>query len=106
MMSAVMKSATASAETTTTAIRTTNLTKTYGKQRGISNLNLEIYSGEVFGFLGPNGAGKTTTIRTLLDFIRPSSGTAQVLGLDSHQQSIAIHRQVSYLPGEMMLYEK
>ncbi|MBA3470936.1 MAG: ABC transporter ATP-binding protein [Herpetosiphonaceae bacterium] len=106
MLSAAIKSPAAAAETTATAIRTTNLTKTYGKQRGIIDLSLEVHTGEVFGFLGPNGAGKTTTIRTLLDFIRPSSGSAQVLGLDSHHQSIAIHQQVSYLPGELMLYEK
>jgi ABC-2 type transport system ATP-binding protein len=106
MMSAVIKSAATTAETTATAISTTNLTKTYGKQRGISELSLAVRTGEVFGFLGPNGAGKTTTIRTLLDFIRPTSGAAQVLGLDSHRDSIKIRQQVAYLPGELMLYEK
>ncbi len=105
-MLAAITSTTASAETTTPAIRTASLTKTYGKQRGISDLNLEVRTGEVFGFLGPNGAGKTTTIRTLLDFIRPSSGSAQVLGLDSHRDSLKIRQQVAYLPGELMLYEK
>jgi ABC-2 type transport system ATP-binding protein len=89
-----------------TVIATHNLTKTYGKQRGINDLTLEVRPGEVFGFLGPNGAGKTTTIRTLLDFIRPSSGRAEVFGLDSHRQSMEIRRRVSYLPGELMLYEK
>ena len=61
--------------------------------------------GEVFGFLGPNGAGKTTTIRTLLDLIRPTSGTAHVLGLDSVKDSIAIRKRVGYLPGELSLWE-
>ncbi len=89
----------------TEAIRTQNLTKTYGKQRGITNLSLSVEQGEVFGYLGPNGAGKTTTIRLLLDFIRPSSGKASVLGLDAHDHSVDIHRRVSYLPGELVLYE-
>src|SRR4051794_34433450 len=62
------------------AIQTTNLTKVYGQSRGISNLNLEVREGEVFGFLGPNGAGKTTTIRILLDLIKPTGGQASVLG--------------------------
>jgi ABC-2 type transport system ATP-binding protein len=88
------------------AIKTTDLTKVYGKQRGVTNLNLEVREGEIFGYLGPNGAGKTTTIRMLLDFIRPTSGSASVLGLDAQRQSVAIHQQVSYLPGEMVLYEK
>jgi len=87
-------------------ISTRDLTKAYGKQRGVNQLNLEVRPGEVFGYLGPNGAGKTTTIRTLLDFIRPTSGAAQVFGLDSHRDSMAIRRRVSYLPGELMLYEK
>jgi ABC-2 type transport system ATP-binding protein len=87
-------------------ISTRELTKAYGKQRGVNRLNLEVRPGEVFGYLGPNGAGKTTTIRTLLDFIRPTGGAAQVFGLDSHRDSMAIRRRVSYLPGELTLYEK
>jgi ABC-2 type transport system ATP-binding protein len=89
-----------------TVIATHNLTKTYGKQRGINEHTLEVRPGEVIGVLGPNCAGNTTTIRTLLDFIRPSGGSAEVFGLDSHRQSMEIRRRVSYLPGEMMLYEK
>lgn len=88
------------------AIQIENLTKTYGSQRGISNLTLAVQTGEIFGYLGPNGAGKTTTIRTLLDFIRPTSGRAEVLGLDSHADSQQIRRRVSYLPGELVLYER
>ena len=82
------------------------LTKFYGPIRGIEDLNLEVRQGEVFGFLGPNGAGKSTTISTILDFIRPTRGTATVLGLDSRRDSVAIHRKVGYLPGELAMYEK
>ena len=68
-------------------IHTEGLTKSYGKNRGVIDVSLDVRPGEVFGFLGPNGAGKTTTIRTLLDFIRPNSGVAQVFGMDAHEQS-------------------
>jgi len=81
------------------------LTKSYGRHRGVTGLNLEIRRGEVFGYLGPNGAGKTTTIRTLLDFIRPTRGRATIFGLDTRRDSLAIHQQVGYLPGELVLYE-
>lgn len=86
-------------------IHTAHLTKSYGKARGVADLDLAVRPGEVFGYLGPNGAGKTTTIRTLLDFIRPTSGSAAVFGLDSRRDSIAIRRRVGYLPGELSLYE-
>jgi ABC-2 type transport system ATP-binding protein len=87
------------------AITLTSLTKSYGKARGITDVDLEVRSGEVFGFLGPNGAGKTTTIRTMLDLIRPTSGTATVLGLDSRADSLEIRSRVGYLPGELEIYE-
>jgi ABC-2 type transport system ATP-binding protein len=87
-------------------IRAEHLTKSYGKQRGVIDLTFSVVPGEVFGYLGPNGAGKTTTIRTLLDFIRPTSGRAAVLGLDSRHDSIEIHRRTGYLPGEMALYDR
>lgn len=86
-------------------IRIENLTKYYGKVRGVEDLNLEVDPGQVFGFLGPNGAGKSTTIRVLLDFIRPTSGTAEVLGIRSTADPIAIHRRVGYLPGELSMYD-
>jgi len=86
-------------------IHTSQLTKSYGKARGVLALDLAVRPGEVFGYLGPNGAGKTTTIRTLLDFIRPTSGSAAVVGLDSRRDSIAIRRRAGYLPGELSLYE-
>ena len=87
------------------AIRLNHLTKSYGRSRGVIGLDLEVEEGEVFGFLGPNGAGKTTTIRTLLDLIRPTSGSASVLGLDSVKDSEEIRKRVGYLPGELALWE-
>lgn len=81
------------------------LTKFYGHQRGLLDLDLDVVPGEVFGYLGPNGAGKTTTIRLLLDYIRPSRGSVTVVGLDSHRDSQAIRRRVGYLPGELSLYD-
>lgn len=86
-------------------IQTENLTKYYGKSRGIENLNLEIYQGEIYGLLGPNGAGKTTTCRLLLDLIYKTSGEAQIFGLDTHHHSIEIRQRSTYLPGELGLYE-
>ena len=88
----------------TAAILTEKLTKNYGKSRGITALDLEVQPGEVFGFLGPNGAGKSTTIRVLLDLIRPTTGRALVLGLDSHRDTLAIQARSGYLPGELSLY--
>ena len=86
-------------------ISTKALTKYYGQSRGIENLTLEVNKGEIFGLLGPNGAGKTTTIRVLLDFIRKTSGEAQVFGLDVKEHSTEIRRRTAYLPGELGFYE-
>jgi len=90
----------------TAAIRTEGLTKHYGKVIGIEDVDLEVREGEVFGFLGPNGAGKSTTIRTLLDLLHPTRGTATVLGLDSRRDSVEIRRHVGYLPGELAMYDQ
>jgi ABC-2 type transport system ATP-binding protein len=87
-------------------IRTDALTKSYGSHRGIVDVDLEVRAGEIFGFLGPNGAGKTTTIRLLLDLIRPTSGSARVLGLDPTRDAVEIHRRTGYLPGEFGLYDR
>ncbi len=91
---------------TAPAVLTERLTKSYGRShsRGIVDLDLEVRTGEVFGFLGPNGAGKTTTIRVLLDLIRPTSGRAFVLGRDSRRETLAIQARSGYLPGELSLY--
>ena len=89
----------------TAAIETHRLTKWYSHHsRGILDVDLVVEAGQIFGFLGPNGAGKSTTIRLLLDLIRPTSGSAQVLGLDVHRDRLAIDRRVSYVPGELSLY--
>ena len=83
-------------------IHTENLTKVYtGAARALDNLNLDVQRGEIFGYLGPNGAGKTTTIRLLLDFIRPTTGQASVLGMDARRDSIAIKQRVGYLPARI-----
>ena len=83
------------------AIKTAGLTKFYGSQRGIEDLDLHVERGEVFGYLGPNGAGKTTTIRLLLDLIRPTRGSATIAGLDARAQSVEARRLTGYLPGEL-----
>ena len=88
-------------------IETEGLSKTYGRRgRGIEGVDLEVREGEIFGFLGPNGAGKTTTIRTLLGFLRPTSGRARVLGLDTLRESVRIRSGVGNLPGEFALEDK
>jgi ABC-2 type transport system ATP-binding protein len=90
----------------TPVIHTEKLTKSYGSHRGIIQVDLDIAEGEAFGFLGPNGAGKTTMIRTLLDHIRPTSGRAEVFGIETTVDPVAIHKRLGYLPGEFALYDK
>src|SRR5215472_12300386 len=84
-----------------TIIQTNQLTKSYGKNRGIIDVTFQVEEGEVFGFLGPNGAGKTTTIRVLMALLRANSGTASIAGLDYWHDSVAIKRLIGYLPGEL-----
>ena len=86
------------------AITADNLVKYYGKARGIDGLNLEVETGDFFGFIGPNGAGKSTTIRTLLGLISPTSGKAQVLGMDIGKNNRAILQRVGYLPSDTAFY--
>jgi ABC-2 type transport system ATP-binding protein len=81
-----------------------SLTKHYGTRRAIEDLTLSVPEGSLFGFLGPNGAGKTTTIRALLGFLRPTSGRAQIFGLDCWRASARIKADVGYLPGDVRLY--
>lgn len=88
-----------------TIIQTHDLTHRYGDFVAVRDVNLAVYEGEIFGFLGPNGAGKTTTIRTLLDFIRPSAGSASIFGLDTVKDSVAIRQRIGYLPSELALWE-
>ena len=85
----------------TSAIVMHGLTKDYGSGHGLFDLDLEVAEGEVFGFLGPNGAGKTTTIRLLMGVIHASAGTATIFGLDCDRDSVAVKREVGYLPGEL-----
>src|SRR5579872_7326476 len=80
-----------------------NLTKRYGKSRGIDDVSFQVEEGEIFGFLGPNGAGKTTTIRLLMALLRADTGTAQIAGMDCWEQSVEIKRLIGYLPGELSL---
>jgi len=86
------------------AIKTTNLTKSYGKSRGIIDLNLTVKKGEFFGFIGPNGAGKSTTIRTLLGLIHKNSGDAEILGMDIEKEQQKLLSKVGYLPSEAAFY--
>ena len=87
------------------AIVLNELTKHYGKHRGINNLSFSVNQGEFFGFIGPNGAGKSTTIRTLMGLIRPTGGSASIFGLDCHSKASVIARDVGYLPSENSYYE-
>ena len=89
-----------------TAIALDNLTFTYGKQRGVTELTFDVQEGEIFGFLGPNGAGKTTTIRQLLGLLRPTSGRVSIFGLDCWRESPRVKALVGFLPGDVRLYER
>ena len=86
-------------------IKTKNLTKYYGKARGIIDVNLTVGEGEIFGFIGPNGAGKSTTIRTLLSLIYKTSGEARIFGLDCEKDKVQILENVGYLPSEVFYYD-
>lgn len=86
------------------AIKTMNLTKYYGKSRGVVKLNLSVEEGEVFGFIGPNGAGKSTTIRMLLGLISPTSGRGRIFGKHIGREKKEILRNIGYLPSETLFY--
>jgi ABC-2 type transport system ATP-binding protein len=87
---------------TTAAIETRELVKSYGRTPALLGLDLRVEIGEVYGFLGPNGAGKTTTIRILLDLIRPTAGEVRVLGLDPARDGVELRRRIGYLPGDFV----
>jgi ABC-2 type transport system ATP-binding protein len=86
-------------------IEVSNLTKYYGKARGIVDVSFKVEEGEIFGFIGPNGAGKSTTIRLLLSLIRPTSGTGKVFDMDVVTHGPEIRRDIGYLPSEVYYYE-
>lgn len=86
------------------AIAIQNLTKNYGRHRGVRNLSLQVEKGDIFGFLGPNGAGKSTTIRTLLGLLRFQAGCVEVLGENIKSSPKAVLRKIGYMPSEAMFY--
>lgn len=86
-------------------IEISNLTKAYGKKRGITNVSLKVNKGEIFGFIGPNGAGKSTTIKVLLNFIFPSSGEAKIFGMDCVTETDKIKENIGYVPSEVRYYD-
>ena len=81
-----------------------NLTKTYGKKRGVSDISFDVMKGEIFGFIGPNGAGKSTTIRSMLGFLRFNGGSISILGMDSVKEHEKILKEVGYMPSEALFY--
>ena len=85
-------------------IETNNLTKYYGKIKGVEDLTFSVKKGEIFGFLGPNGAGKTTTIRTLLGYLYPTRGSATIFGKSIEDDIVEIKREVAYIPGDLNIY--
>lgn len=81
-----------------------NLTKTYGKNRGVSNVSFCVEKGDIFGFLGPNGAGKSTTIRSMLGFLKYDEGKIEILGKDSVKNHEELLKEIGYMPSEAMFY--
>ena len=87
-------------------VETQNLSKSYGSFCALEDCNVAVDSGEIFGLLGPNGAGKTTLLRTLLGFIKPTSGHASIAGFDCYSESVRVRQSTSYLPGEARLFRR
>lgn len=104
MTSSVLNSQNATAGTMEPAIRVENVVKTFGPVTALDGLNLTVRTGEVHGFLGPNGSGKSTTIRILLGLMRANSGSATVLGQHPWRDSVALHRRLAYVPGDVSLW--
>lgn len=88
------------------AIEVQQLTRYFGKHRGIEDVTFDVREGEIFGFLGPNGAGKTVTIRHLMGFLRPTRGQARVFGFDCWAETPRVKADVGYLPGDARFYEQ
>lgn len=85
-------------------IRITDLSKNYGKSRGIEDVSLEVHEGEIYGFIGPNGAGKSTTIRILMNLIFPDKGTARIFDYDVTKEKVLIMQKVGYVPADANAY--
>ncbi|MFP4642160.1 MAG: ABC transporter ATP-binding protein [Dehalococcoidia bacterium] len=88
------------------AIEVSNLRKYFGKTKAVDGVSFAVEKGDMFGFLGPNGAGKTTAIRCMMDFIRPLEGSITILGMDAQKDSVAVKKEIGYLPGNVHLYGK
>ena len=86
-------------------IEISHLTKSYGKNRGVIDVSLNVQEGDIFGFIGPNGAGKSTTIRSMLGFLKINSGSIRILGMDSVRDHEKILREVGYMPSEAWFYD-
>lgn len=87
-----------------TVVKVTNLTKKFGQLMALDSVSLVVEAGEVFGYIGPNGAGKTTTIRVLLGILKATAGSAELFGLDAWKDSVEIHKNVAYVPGDVNLW--
>jgi ABC-2 type transport system ATP-binding protein len=85
-------------------LKTTNLTKRFGKFTALNGVDIEVKKGEVFGFIGPNGAGKSTTIRILLGIIQATEGSAEIFGMDAWKNAVEIHKRIAYVPGDVNLW--
>lgn len=91
---------------TIASIKLTDITKSYGKQEAVHNLNLEVPKGELFGFLGPNGAGKTTTIKMMTGLLEPSTGSVEIGGINIWKEPIKAKKLIAYVPDQPNLYSK
>ncbi|XOU94819.1 MAG: ABC transporter ATP-binding protein [Candidatus Kerfeldbacteria bacterium] len=87
-------------------IEVKNLKKYFKDTKAVDDITFNVEKGEIFGFLGPNGAGKTTTIRTMMDFIRPTSGEIKILGMDAQKDAVELKKKIGYLSGYIQLYPK
>lgn len=85
-------------------LKTTNLTKRFGKFTALDGMNIEVNEGEIYGFIGPNGAGKSTTIRVLLGILKATQGEAKIFGKDAWRDAVDIHKQIAYVPGDVSLW--
>ena len=87
-----------------TVLKTTNLTKKFGKLTALDGVDMDVDEGEIFGFIGPNGAGKSTTIRILLGLLKPTAGEANIFGKDAWKDAVEIHKRIAYVPGDVNLW--